>query len=101
MLTLCLHVLRCLQASKRLQAKNNYLNDLKMASAEAKKSKATDNEKLSASYDTTIVSFLKHYDTSNKVSFAAPFASRLRAVAHPYCPLNLTAIVSRRFRRRP
>ena len=64
---LLLHVLSE-QESKRLKGKNTYLNDLKMAAAEADKSKARDHELLSKSFATTIQAYKKHYGTSKKVT---------------------------------
>ena len=55
-----------MQASKRLQAKNIFLNDLKMAANQAAKAKCYDNDKTIASLDIQIKSYKAYYGTSNK-----------------------------------
>ena len=57
---------RRVQASKRLQAKNIFLNDLKMAANQAAKAKCFDNDKTIASLDIQIKAYKAYHGTSNK-----------------------------------
>ena len=54
------------QASKRMQFKNVYLNDLKRAQIESAAAKCYDNDKTVKALDIMITAYKTHYGTSNK-----------------------------------